>query len=310
MTFFRVRRQTTGQVLVEMAVSMVGVVMFTYVVLKVWTWMSASIIGRQAEFQSTRIDAGQMDIENGDIPGQPVNFVPPMLQIVGAPGATSPGTGGTPYPPLIGPPCVPGNPDVRAAQLLMDEGDAHMANYNTLMGQVDVLNQLVDLWLQMQALQVQIDQLVNIDIPAIQAAIATGYADLAVVQSDLATANAALTACLALPPPPMCAAEQAAVDALVAQEAALQTQIANDEATEASLQAQLLALQNQMLLLQAQFDALVAGAGFAVDLSSPPASLLAQRDVILANANAELVLANDAYDRARELMNSGVPGCQ
>jgi len=333
----RRRSGTRGQVMIEMAISFVAFVMLTYVVLKVWTWLTTNVMQRQAAFQTTRILAAQEDPT--DVPGRPVNFRPVPIQIVGAPGATSPGGGGIPYPPPPGG-CL-NDPRVLAGQLTA-QADARMANYNNLQAQANLLDQLMILGEQIRQLQDQITVL-QADIVTTQNAIAQTQTDLADAQAQAAPLQGQIDAANAdintwqgeidaflLGPPPGDPADpyvtdrqgwiataqndinnwQNALDAFNAQIAALQTQLANQQAQLAAQQAQLLVLQAQLLALQNQFDALVAGAGFAVDLSDPPNSLIAQRDAILAQAQAELTAANDLYNQARELMAVGIPLCQ
>ena len=108
----RMRRQRCGQVLLEFAISLVGLIMLTYVVLNVWTWMTIPIVQRQDAFQRSRLAAGSSN------PGKPVQYRPPLLSLVGPPGSR----GGQNLPPdIFDVPCTAAQPLYDQAKALLDE---------------------------------------------------------------------------------------------------------------------------------------------------------------------------------------------
>ncbi len=66
-----------GQVMIETALSLTAVVVFLWVLLRVWMWMNGMIVGRQVHFQRSRVEAGSTN------PGRPVPFNRPKLRLFG-----------------------------------------------------------------------------------------------------------------------------------------------------------------------------------------------------------------------------------
>lgn len=113
-----------GQVFLEYAISLAGVVSLIFVLLKVWNWVNTTMILRQESFQNTRIEAGT----RGDAPGLPVPYQAGRdtpLVLVGLPGFTD---GNVPTGPGTVPPssewCDAGRPFFEEAQRLRDEAAA------------------------------------------------------------------------------------------------------------------------------------------------------------------------------------------
>ena len=132
--------------MLELAISLTGLVMLTYVTLKVWTWLGTSIVQRQEAFQRTRVPAGQVTLaEQPSTAGMSVPYRPPQLQLVGAAGATPGVPGGAPKPPIVSGPCVPGNPLTREAQRIEKLAAAKLIEYNAQRKRLDDLNQQLDI---------------------------------------------------------------------------------------------------------------------------------------------------------------------
>ena len=91
-----------GQVALEFVLSLAGLVMFIYVVLQTWMWLTGTVVHRQESFQATRLAAGQVATA-----GMRVPYARAPITLLGSPQATSgvPGLGGGP-PPLPPPPCA------------------------------------------------------------------------------------------------------------------------------------------------------------------------------------------------------------
>lgn len=225
--------------MLEMAVSLVGVVMFTYVVLKTWVWLTTMIPQRQASFQQTRVLAGKQTgpEDRPKTAGMPVPYQPPQLALVGGAGATTGTPGRVPAPDPVDPPCVPGNPNTRAAQALDARAEAKMGQYNDEIAQVDAMNQQLIAWgHEMQSLQdeetqlrSQIDDL-NVQIDDLEAQINDPNTDPGLL--------------------PLLIAQR---DDLIVQRDALDAQLQENLAQQAALQAQIDALvaQRDQLLAQA-----------------------------------------------------------
>ena len=146
----RIRPQR-GQVMLEMAISLVGLVMLSYVTLKVWSWLTTMIPQRQASFQATRLAAGKVATA-----GMPVPYQPPKLQLVGAAGETPGSTGGPgSIPPA--PECSNRNRYYREAAALSGEGDGLMAEANEQWALVEQLRQEAEA-LEQERQQLQADE--------------------------------------------------------------------------------------------------------------------------------------------------------
>ncbi len=63
--------------MLEFALSLTAIVVFLWVLLKVWMWMNVMIVGRQVHFQGSRVEAGSGN------PGRPVQFNRPKLRLFG-----------------------------------------------------------------------------------------------------------------------------------------------------------------------------------------------------------------------------------
>lgn len=123
-------RATSGQIMLEVAIAMVSVVAFLYILLNVWTWLNTSIAQRQAAFQETRRAAGRVDTA-----GQPVPYKPAPIQLVGPPGS---GSVIDPWQIQIPPPpCDAANPFFEQAQLRLEEA-------RVLQTEVEALNVLIE----------------------------------------------------------------------------------------------------------------------------------------------------------------------
>ena len=109
----------SGQALLEFAISLIGIVMFMYVLLKVWVWLNTMIVGRQASFQQTRLAAGQQASA-----GTPVPYQRPPIRLVGTPGSTG-GLPGDGIDLLLGDaPCTAAESFYLSAQELFAEAKA------------------------------------------------------------------------------------------------------------------------------------------------------------------------------------------
>ncbi len=122
--------------MVEMAVSLVGVVMFVFVMLKSWHWVTTTIVERQAVFQDTRWDAGQWATA-----GTPVDYERPPLELIPpGPGTstftTVPGGG---IPPVVLP-CDEAAPHYAEAERLDQEAEGKSAEAERLFQQAKTLN--------------------------------------------------------------------------------------------------------------------------------------------------------------------------
>lgn len=108
------RDSPRGQVMLEFAISLIGLVMLTYVVLNVWVWMARMIPERQAAFQRTRLAAGSSE------PGKRVRYKPPLLALIGPPGSR-----GEPaeLPPILEAPCSAAEPLFQEARDLFNEAN-------------------------------------------------------------------------------------------------------------------------------------------------------------------------------------------
>ncbi len=82
----RALKNRDGQVFLEFAISLVGVVAFIGVVLSVWVWLTKTIALRQHAFQESRIDAADRDTPGTWVPYRPFQDSP--LAIVGTPKTT------------------------------------------------------------------------------------------------------------------------------------------------------------------------------------------------------------------------------
>lgn len=70
-----------GQVLVEFALALIGIVVSLFVVLKVWMWLTGMIVERQAAFQGSREQAGK--VVNTSPAGRQVPFQREPLRLMG-----------------------------------------------------------------------------------------------------------------------------------------------------------------------------------------------------------------------------------
>jgi hypothetical protein len=121
-----------GQALLEFAISLIGIVMFFYVLLKVWVWLDTMIIGRQTSFQQTRLAAGQQATA-----GTPVPYQRPPIRLVGTPGSTG-GLPGDGVDLILGdPPCTAAEPFYAKAKQLFAESHSlqDLAHAKTLKAQ-------------------------------------------------------------------------------------------------------------------------------------------------------------------------------
>ena len=107
-------RPDVGQSFLEFAISLVGVVMFIYVLLNGWVWLTGTIIGRQAAFQATRLEAGQVASA-----GNPVPYQRPPIRLIGVPSSAG-GRSGPVGLDLI-PKCEAGEPFIAEAERLLQD---------------------------------------------------------------------------------------------------------------------------------------------------------------------------------------------
>ena len=119
-----------GQVMLEVAISMVSIVAFFYILLNVWQWLNVTLAGRQAAFQQSRLDAGKPNSA-----GKPVPYVTPRISLIGPPGS---GTGldlwedGIPQAP-----CEAAKPFFEQAQLRLEEARTLQTEVDALKAQLE-----------------------------------------------------------------------------------------------------------------------------------------------------------------------------
>lgn len=165
-------RRRRGQVLLEFAISMFGVVAFMFVILKTWGWMSATILQRQEVFQQSRLAAGQ------DSSYQPVGYQRPALSLIG-PMSSAGGPPGKWEPPIDVPtasPCADADQVFAASVELMEDATALFEQAKA---------QLEPLTTQLKAAEERIAQLQQ-EIPPAQAVVDGLTAQIAGVDAQLA----------------------------------------------------------------------------------------------------------------------------
>jgi len=70
-----------GQVLLEFALACFGLVMFIYVLLQSWVWLTGTIVRRQASFQHSRLDAGKRKTAGKKVPYRPGRDTPARFNL-------------------------------------------------------------------------------------------------------------------------------------------------------------------------------------------------------------------------------------
>ncbi len=113
-----------GQVMLEFAVSLVGLVSLIVISLNVWHWLGRTIVERQASFENTRKEAGNTK------PGQSVPYHRPPIQLFKSPASIG-GDGGLSEVP------VPSGSDCPA-------GAPYFKKVKQLQHEIDLLNQTVE----------------------------------------------------------------------------------------------------------------------------------------------------------------------
>ena len=99
--------------MIEFAISLTGLVMFIYVFIKTWGWLSGMIVHRQSYFQTSRVQAGKTATA-----GAEVGYTRDPLKLVGV-ARSSGGDGlGIPGIRIPVPPCA-------AAKPFYDEAKTH-----------------------------------------------------------------------------------------------------------------------------------------------------------------------------------------
>ena len=109
-----------GQVMIEFAVSLTGLVMFIYVFLKTWGWLSGMIVHRQSYFQATRLAAGKVATA-----GKEVGYTREPLTLVGVAGSSGGDGLGIPSIPVPLPPCLAAKPFYDDAKVHLDQAAAY-----------------------------------------------------------------------------------------------------------------------------------------------------------------------------------------
>jgi len=93
-----------GQVLIELALAVIGIVTLAYVTGAVFSWLNGTLVGRSAAYQATRVAAAMQPDQPGAAPGKTDFYERPMLSLIGTPESTGKGTPG-PANTLV-PPCT------------------------------------------------------------------------------------------------------------------------------------------------------------------------------------------------------------
>ena len=93
-----------GQVLIELALAVIGIVTLAYVTGAVFSWLNGTLVGRSAAYQATRVAAAMQPDQPGATPGKVDFYERPMLSLIGTPESTGKGTPG-PANTLV-PPCT------------------------------------------------------------------------------------------------------------------------------------------------------------------------------------------------------------
>jgi hypothetical protein len=84
-----ISRTSRGQVAMEYVLSLLGVVVFFGVILRVWMWTNSTLMRRQHSFQTTRVEAGT----SGGDSGKAVPYVEEPIRLFGLPGTVGGGSG-------------------------------------------------------------------------------------------------------------------------------------------------------------------------------------------------------------------------
>lgn len=120
-----------GQIMLEFAVSLVGLVSLIVISLNVWHWMGRMLVERQDSFQGTRKVAGSSH------PGQRVDYHRPPITLLKTPGSID-GDG------ALGEVAVPADSDCPAGKPFFDQAHALDDEATALKAQSDAEAQLAD----------------------------------------------------------------------------------------------------------------------------------------------------------------------
>ena len=137
-----------GQVMIEFAISLTGLVMFIYVFLKMWGWLSGMIVHRQSYFQATRVDAGKVATA-----GKEVGYAREPLKLVGIAGSVGGDGIGFPSIPVPVPPCAAAKPFYDQAKAHFDQAAAYRAQAKPYLDDMQTLST------EAQAIQTRLDQI-------------------------------------------------------------------------------------------------------------------------------------------------------